>query len=276
LTWANNVDINWFRQAQPQEAFMAGSKFVWYELMTKDGAAAAKFYSDVVGWKAEKSQMPNMDYTMFRAGADQVAGAFTLSKEAIASGTPAGWVGYVGVASVDKSAAEVKAGGGTIHRGPDDIPGVGRFAMAADPQGAAFALFRSAQAGEISPADVTKPGHVGWHELYASNGATIFDFYGKLFGWVKGDAMEMGPAGKYQMFGPAPETMIGGMMTKPTQMPVPAWGFYINVPSIDAALPKVKAGGGQVAHGPQEVPGGQWMIQCVDPQGAHFALVGGK
>lgn len=142
---------------------MAGSKFVWYELMTNDGAAAAKFYSDVVGWKAEKSPMPNMDYTMFRVGADQVAGAFTLSKEAIASGTPAGWVGYVGVANVDKSAAEVKAAGGTIHRGPDDIPGVGRFAMAADPQGAAFALFGSAQAEEVSPADVTKPGHVGWH-----------------------------------------------------------------------------------------------------------------
>jgi len=255
---------------------MAGSKFVWYDLMTSDGAAAANFYSDVVGWKTEKAPMPGMDYTMFKAGADHVGGVFSLSKEAIAAGAAAGWVGYIGVANVDKSATDVKAAGGTIHRGPDDIPGVGRFAMAADPQGAAFALFSSAQAGEVSPADTMKPGHVGWHELYAGDGATIFDFYGKLFGWVKADAMDMGPAGKYQMFGPAPGAAIGAMMTKPAQVPAPVWGFYINVPSIEAAVPKVKAGGGEVVQGPMQVPGGQWIIQCVDPQGVHFALVGAK
>ncbi len=254
----------------------SGGKFVWYELMTSDGAAAGKFYVDVVGWKADKSPMPGMDYTLFYAGADQVAGAFTLSNEMQAAGAPASWVGYVGVADVDKSAAALEAAGGTIHRGPDDIPGVGRFAMVADPQGAVFALFNSARTGEVSPADVAKPGHVGWHELYARDGASIFDFYGKLFGWVKGDAMDMGPAGAYQIFGTAPDAMIGGIMTKPAQMPVPAWGFYINVPSAGAAAAKVKSGGGQVLNGPSEVPGGQWMIQCRDPQGANFALVGAK
>lgn len=254
----------------------SGSKFVWYELMTTDGAAAAKFYANVVGWTANKSPMPGMDYTLFNAGADQVAGAFTLSKEMQAGSAPVGWVGYVGVANVDKAAADLKAAGGVVHRGPDDIPGVGRFAMVADPQGAGFALFSSARPDDVSPADVGKPGHVAWHELHAVNGATIFDFYGKLFGWVKGETMDMGPAGKYQIFGTAPDHMIGGMMTKPAQMPVPAWGFYINVTSAGAAMAKVKAGGGQVLNGPNEVPGGQWMIQCLDPQGANFALVGAK
>ncbi len=220
--------------------------------------------------------MPDMDYTLFNAGKDQVAGAFALSKDALAGGAQIGWAGYIGVANVDAAAADVKAAGGRIYRGPDDIPGVGRFAMVADPQGAAFALFRSARADDVSPADIAKPGHIGWHELYAADGATIFDFYGKLCGWVKGDAMDMGPAGKYQMFGPAPGSMIGGMMTKPAQMPAPAWLFYINVPSIERALPKVKAGGGQVLNGPSEVPGGRWIVQGVDPQGAHFALVGAK
>jgi len=28
--------------------------------------------------------------------------------------------------------------------------------------------------------------------------------------------------------------------------------------------------------GPHEVPGGQWIVQCTDPQGAHFALVAMK
>jgi uncharacterized protein len=255
---------------------MAGSKFVWYELMTTDGAAAAKFYAVVAGWRVQKSPTPGMDYTLFHAGQAQVAGAFVLSKEAVAGGAPVGWVGYVGVANADKAAADLKAAGGTIHREPNDIPGVGRFAVVADPQGAVFALFQPARSDEVSPADANAPGHVGWHELYAKDGTKIFDFYGKLFGWVKGDTMDMGAAGPYQMFGPDSGAMIGGMMTKPAQMPAPAWAFYVNVPSIAAAIPKIKAGGGTVANGPSEVPGGQWIVQGIDPQGAHFALVGAK
>jgi hypothetical protein len=252
------------------------SKFVWYELMTSDGAAAANFYRDVIGWAIEKSPMPNMDYTLFKAGGAQVAGAFTLSQEQLAQGAPAAWVGYIGVADVDKSAADLKAAGGQVWRGPDEIPGVGRFAMVSDPQGAAFALFNSERADDVSPADANKPGHVGWHELHAKDGDTIFDFYGKLFGWQKGEAMDMGPAGKYQMFGPGGGTTIGGMMTKPASMPTAAWGFYFNVPSIAAAVPKITAAGGQIANGPNEVPGGQWVVQGIDPQGARFALVGAK
>lgn len=254
----------------------SGSRFVWYELMTTDSDAAAKFYADVVGWKAAKSPMPDMDYVLFNAGPDQVAGAFTLSAEAKAGGAPVGWVGYVGVANADQAAKELRAAGGAVHREPSDIPGVGRFAMVADPQGAAFALFQPARGDDASPADIAKPGHVGWHDLYARDGAAIFDFYGKLFGWVKGDAMEMGPAGKYQIFGSAADHMMGGMMTKPAQMPAPARLFYVNVPSIEKAVPKIKAGSGQVLNGPIEVPGGQWVVQCLDPQGANFALVGGK
>jgi hypothetical protein len=261
-----------------QEASMApsGSKFVWYELMTTDGAAAAKFYRDVVGWTAEKTPMPDMDYTLFKAGAAQVAGAFALSKEALAGGAPVAWVGYVGVADVDRAAADLRAAGGKVWRGPDDIPGVGRFAMVSDPQGAAFALFKAARPDELSPADALKPGHVGWHELYARDGNTIFDFYGKLFGWRKGDVMDMGPAGKYQIFGLGDGGRIGGMMTKSAEMPTPSWQFYFNVASVEAAAAKVKAGGGKVTHAPSEVPGGQWIMQATDPQSGHFAVSGAK
>jgi hypothetical protein len=252
------------------------SKFVWYELMTTDLDAAAKFYADIVGWNAQKSPTPNMDYTLFNAGATQVAGAFALSQEQIGHGAPAAWVGYIGVANVDQSAKDLKAAGGQVWRGPDDIPGVGRFAMVSDPQGAAFALFNAARSDEVSPAETSQRGHVGWHELYAGDGPSAFDFYAKLFGWKQHDVMDMGAAGKYQMFGPGSGEAMGGIMTKPAQMPMPAWAFYFNVPSIDAAVPKIKAGGGQIANGPNEVPGGQWIVQGIDPQGAHFALVGAK
>ena len=61
-------------------------------------------------------------------------------------------------------------------------------------------------------------------------------------------------------------------MTKPPEMPMPAWLFYIRVEDVNASVEQVKAAGGQVVHGPMEVPGGDWVVQCVDPQGAHFAL----
>ena len=78
--------------------------------------------------------------------------------------------------------------------------------------------------------------------------------------------------GKYRIFG-ADGVQMGGMMDKPENIPVSAWGFYINVDGIDAAVERVKANGGQVLMGPHEVPGGSWIIQAMDPQGANFALV---
>jgi uncharacterized protein len=63
------------------------------------------------------------------------------------------------------------------------------------------------------------------------------------------------------------------MMTRRPDMPVPFWNYYINVPSVTAALHKVLAGGGTVLMGPMEVPGGQHILQALDPQGALFCLV---
>ena len=82
----------------------------------------------------------------------------------------------------------------------------------------------------------------------------------------------MGPMGKYRIFG-ADGVQMGGMMDKPENIPVSAWGFYINVDGIDAAAERIKANGGQVLMGPHEVPGGSWIVQAMDPQGAAFALV---
>ena len=82
----------------------------------------------------------------------------------------------------------------------------------------------------------------------------------------------MGEMGTYQVFA-IDGQQAGGMMNKPPQVPVPAWIFYFTVDDINAATERVKAGGGTVLLGPMEVPGGSWMIQAQDPQGAMFALV---
>jgi predicted enzyme related to lactoylglutathione lyase len=87
--------------------------------------------------------------------------------------------------------------------------------------------------------------------------------------------MDMGAMGTYQLFAAGGEA-IGGIMTKPPQMPSPAWLFYFIVPDIDSAAARVTAGGGQVLQGPVQVPGGGWIVHCMDPQRAMFALVGSR
>jgi len=96
-----------------------------------------------------------------------------------------------------------------------------------------------------------------------------------MFGWTKADAIDMGPMGTYQLFA-AGGPPIGGMMTKPPQVPVPHWGFYFNVPEIDAGVARITASGGKILNGPVEVPGGQWVVNAMDPQGAAFSLVAPK
>ena len=116
---------------------------------------------------------------------------------------------------------------------------------------------------------------MGWHELYASDHAAVFDFYAGLFGWEKKDALDMGEMGVYQMFGTADVT-LGGMMTKPPMIPVAHWNYYFNVGNIDQAGERVQSAGGQIVQGPMEVPGGSFIVMGVDPQGAHFSLVGSR
>jgi predicted enzyme related to lactoylglutathione lyase len=249
----------------------APKTFVWYELMTTDVKAAEAFYRSVVGWTSQAWGEPGA-YTLMKAGEAMIAGIMTLPKEVCDAGGRPGWVGYVGVDNVDAATAGVRKAGGTVHREPADIPDVGRFAVVADPGGATFMLF-TPKGGDGTARDQMAPGHVGWHELYAADWQKAFDFYAGQFGWTKADAMDMGPMGTYQLFaaGGAP---IGGMMNKPDAVPMPVWLFYFNVPEIDAAVTSIRAGGGQVVNGPMEVPGGAWIVQATDPQGAMFALVG--
>ena len=116
-------------------------------------------------------------------------------------------------------------------------------------------------------------GLVSWHELYAGNGqAAAFRFYSDQFGWETLERMDMGAMGEYRIFGEGGVPM-GGMMDKPADTPAAAWAFYVNVDGLDAAIARIQAHGGQVLMGPHEVPGGSWIVQALDPQGANFALV---
>jgi predicted enzyme related to lactoylglutathione lyase len=247
-------------------------KFVWYELMSSDCTAAASFYSSVIGWDAKDSGLTDCSYTIFSAGAAKIAGLMPIPEEVSAKGIPPCWTGYVLVDDVDAYAERVQTAGGTIRRAADDIPGVGRFAVVADPHSAVFILFKSACDQEGEPVAPGTSGHIGWHELHAGDGESAFAFYAGLFGWSKAEAIDMGPMGVYQLFSMGGEP-AGGMMTKMPQTPQPFWLFYVNVDAIDDAVARVNQAGGQTINGPMQVPGGRWIAQCLDPQGAIFAMV---
>jgi len=250
-------------------------RFVWYELMASDTEAAKAFYTKVVGWGTQDGPVPGMAYTMFTTGETPVGGMMAQPEDARKMGAPPSWIGYVAVDDVDATAERIKRLGGAVHVPPTDIPNVGRFSVVADPQSAVFALFSSPNTCDAPLPEPNAPGRVGWHELSAADWQKAFAFYSELFGWQKAEAHDMGAMGVYQIFstGGVP---AGGMFNKPPMVPVPNWLYYINVADFDAAVDRVKSGGGQILNGPMQVPGGSWIIQGKDPQGAMFALVGQK
>jgi uncharacterized protein len=252
------------------------NKFVWYDVMTTDVKGAEKFYCAVMGWKTVDSGMPGAAYSLISNGDVQVGGIMPVPEEN--KGMPPMWMGYIGVSDVDEYAKKVTKAGGKIWKEPQDIPGVGRFAVAADPHGAGFILFKGNSDAMPAPVPLMAKGHIGWVELHAGNLDEAWAFYSGLFGWQKGFAHDMGPEwGPYQTFGETSEPPgVGGMMKKMNASPMPHWTYYFSIGDIDAGAQRVKDNGGTVVMEPHEVPGGTWIAPCIDPQGAHFALIGNR
>jgi predicted enzyme related to lactoylglutathione lyase len=246
-------------------------RFIWYELITTDIAAAAAFYAEVVGWGAQDASTPELAYTLFVAGTATAGGLMELPEHARKMGATPRWVGYVSVEDADMTAERIERLGGAVYVPPTNS-NIGRVSVIADPQTASLGLVEGLRVGEREPAGQDQPGCVGWHELLADDPEKAFAFYGEVFGWRKADA-ESGPTDAYQLFA-AGEQTIGGMSTKLPIDPVPFWLLYFNVADIDAAVTLVKSGGGRIFDGPHQLLDGSWIARCVDPQGAFFALQG--
>jgi len=246
---------------------------LWYELMTTDMAAAEAFYKPVVGWTTAPFGEAGMPYSMWtRPDGVPMGGLMTLPDELLSHKVPPHWMAYIGVDRLEDAVAHVERLGGGSLSGVIDVPDVGRMQTMKDAQGAAFSLYQPSTP-PAEPEAAPEVGDVSWLELYTTDAAAAMSFYRELFGWKDTETMDMGPMGKYHMFGRAAHS-IGGMMTKTSdmaQMPN-AWLLYFRVPDVHAAAGRVKEHGGTVLNGPMEVPGGDEIIQCMDPQGAAFAL----
>ncbi|MEZ5568274.1 MAG: VOC family protein [Halioglobus sp.] len=259
--------------------------FIWYELMTTDADAAQAFYGGLIGWRFEQGPEPDTNYRIFSSPVSNVGGVLQLTREMTEGGAQPMWAGYIAVDDVDASAVAMQAAGATLYREPWDIQQVGRMAFLADPQGAKFYVMKP-----IPPADnpeavsrsfaAMEPmqGHCAWNELAAANPASAKSFYGKQFGWLQEGDMDMGELGKYEFWRVGDERghMLGALMPLMPGMPVSLWTFYFRVPDIDQALRYITENGGTPLQEPAEIPGGEFSLSAIDPQGAVLGLVGSR
>lgn len=248
------------------------SRFIWYDLLCSDLAGAKAFYSDIIGWKTE--MFPGGDYELLKAGDKGVGGVMALPDEMRRAGVPQHWMGYVHVDDVDATVQKVQQMGGKVMAPPSDIPTVGRYAVLADPQGAVFALFKPLprEGSQLAPREML--GNFSWAELNTTDWQSAWKFYSALFGWKPTSSMNMGPElGEYFMFGTDPKQSMGGMSNAANMMKAPAhWLFYVNVKNADETARRITEKGGKVLNGPMDVPGGDRVAQCMDPQGGVFAI----
>jgi uncharacterized protein len=257
----------------PAPAPSVRGRFLWYELMTTDTAAAKEFYTKALGWGTQPFEGGPIPYTIWNNGSPDamVGGLMDLPAEAREMGAPPHWVSYIGTPDVDGTVDRAKTLGARVYVPPTDIPNnIGRFAVLADPQGATFALYK--------PGDEPKPeadpaiGEVSWHELATTDSTAGFGFYQNLFGWENQQEMDMGPLGTYLMYG-LHGRMYGGIYNKPADMPAPPhWLIYVRVDDVNVSTPQITALGATLVNGPMEVPGGDLIANFLDPQGAAFAI----
>lgn len=247
--------------------------FVWYELMTNDLDGAQQFYSAILGWTVADSGTPRMDYRLASADKAQIAGLMRLPQEAADAGGRPSWVGYIAVDDVDMSIERIVSAGGTLLLPATEILSLGRIAMLADLDGIPFYIM-CGFADDLSTAYAENAlGHCAWNELAAQDMQGAMRFYSEQFGWTMGFEMDMGDMGAYR-FIERDGKGFGGINQAGERSAPPQWSFYFRVADIDAAVEQVSNRGGEIVQGPVEVPGGDYAVNGIDPQGVAFALVG--
>ena len=164
-------------------------KFVWFEHMSGDTVRARKFYDALFGWHTELTPMGGTEpYPLIMNGNEGIGGFRTAPP-----GAPSLWMSYLSVADVNAAHAAALAAGAKSLMPPTDFPPVGRGATLADPTGAVFSIWTSAQ-DDRADAEKTPVGDWHWNELMTPDEKKALAFYEGVFGYTH-DSMDMGPAG---------------------------------------------------------------------------------
>jgi predicted enzyme related to lactoylglutathione lyase len=247
-------------------------RFVWHELHTSDRPKAAKFYKQLIGWETKDVPMgPGEPYTLCQREGKDIAG---ITKSMAPANVPPHWLAYIAVDNVDASAAKIKELGGKVLMAPTDIPNIGRFAPVTDPQGAAFAIYKSSSP---APEETEKPpvGTFCWEELSTSDPAAAAKFYSAAFGYTI-EEVPMAETGTYRILKRGDRQTAGIMKTMPGAPPQPHWLTYLAVKNVDESTKNAKELGAQVHMPPTDIPKIGRFSVLGDPTGAAIALFTGS
>jgi predicted enzyme related to lactoylglutathione lyase len=251
-------------------------RFTWYELYTTDMVAAKKFYPPITGWGVQRWDQSTADnpYEMWTAGGAPFAGLMPLTDEMKAMGAPPHWLSYIEVKNAGETLAKAAGLGAKTVFGPETVPNVGVLAVLADPQGAIIAILQPAMPSDGFDGNPVL-GKPSWHELMTTDYKAAYNFYNAVFGFQKLEEMDMGGGMMYLTFSAGTgKKAAGGMFNRMAEMGdiPPNWLVYTNVRDAKGAVGAITRGGGTVINGPMEVPGGDWIVAFMDPQGGAHAV----
>jgi predicted enzyme related to lactoylglutathione lyase len=244
-------------------------RFAWHELITTDPDAAKAFYPPIMSWTVEPL-VDEPNYALLLNDGVAIGGVMPLVGELATRGVQVQWLPYVQVYDVDECVRQVVTLGGQVRMPPKEVPTVGCWAVIADPQGAVIGVYEPAS-NEPVKTGAPRRGDFSWHDLATTDYKAAADFYRALFRWETIQDHDMGPMGIYRLFGQK-GVQYGGMFNKPPQISTPNWLSYVRVDDVKQKAQQVEQLGGKIMVPPMEVPGGDWIAQCTDAQGAMFAL----
>lgn len=237
----------------PAPTFTAG-RFVWRELMTRDAAAAKRFYGELFGWNTVDCPMDDgaWVYTLFMQDGRQVGGLMDVSKMA---DIPTGWAVIVSTPDLDEACARAIAAGGRQAGPMVEDEAFGRCATILDPQGGLLRFFRS-HTGDREPVGVA--GEFVWESLATPDRAGSVAFYSAVLGWNV-VPNEQGDPGFF-LAGEAPVSCIQSTDGRAS------WSTFVAVADLAATVAKVAALGGKVIAERLDAPKGAFAI-VEDPTG---------
>jgi len=245
-------------------------RFVWHELHTTDRAKATKFYAALMPWENKEVPMgPGETYGLVLMNGKDIAG---ITKSKAPPNVPSHWLSYIGVDDVDAYTKKAKQLGGKVMMEPMDIPNVGRFSVVADPQGAAFALYKHAKPLDAEP-ETPPVGAFCWEELMTSDPVAAVKFYTGLFGYTV-EEHDMGPMGTYRILKRG-DRQTAGVMKMPPGVPQPSWLSYLHVKNVDESTRNAKELGANVVMQPMDIPNIGRFSVLMDPTNAAIAFFTG-
>lgn len=248
-------------------------EFCWYELGTRDIAAARKFYMELMQWETVSHEMGESGiYYIFQSQGMDVGAGYQMSGPQF-EGVPPHWMPYLWADDVDATAQKMAELGAAILYPPTDMPNIGRMAMIRDPQGAHFALYTGREypgAARMAP----KPGFFCWTELMTTDTTAARSFYGKTLGWTFKEA-PLGPDQVYTVYKIEKKNVAGMMELRGPQFEgiPPHWNSYLSVVDCDASMGRAVQLGATLCVPPQDVPGTGRFAVLQDPTGAAFAII---